>query len=125
MSQLATRGGERESSFGCLVRFGYRLFEGGVLPQPLGIVHGALFAFVLGLTFQFAYGGLVSRSLSNGRRSVPGGVLSPPASRCWTDTLLVNTAKLQELDPQAYLVDVLERIVSGQTRSHQLRELLA
>ncbi|MGY4257817.1 hypothetical protein ACVI1L_004885 [Bradyrhizobium sp. USDA 4516] len=28
---------------------------------------------------------------------------------------LVNTAKLHELDPQAYLVDVLERIVSGQT----------
>ena len=26
---------------------------------------------------------------------------------------LVNTAKLHELDPQAYLADVLERIVSG------------
>jgi transposase len=38
---------------------------------------------------------------------------------------LVNTAKLHELDPQAYLVDVLERIVSGQTKSHQLHELLA
>jgi len=31
---------------------------------------------------------------------------------------IVNTAKLHELDPQ-------ERIVSGQTKSHQLHELLA
>jgi transposase len=38
---------------------------------------------------------------------------------------LVNTAKLHELDPQAYLADVLERIVSGQNKSHQLHELLA
>ena len=38
---------------------------------------------------------------------------------------IVNTAKLHELDPQAYLADVLERIVSGRTRSHQLHELLA
>jgi hypothetical protein len=38
---------------------------------------------------------------------------------------LVNTAKLHELDPQAYLADVLERIVSGRTKSHQLHELLA
>lgn len=38
---------------------------------------------------------------------------------------LVNTAKLHELDPQAYLTDVLERIVSGRTKSHQLYELLA
>ncbi|MEY9590589.1 transposase [Bradyrhizobium yuanmingense] len=38
---------------------------------------------------------------------------------------IVNTAKLHELDQQAYLTDVLERIVSGRTRSHQLHELLA
>ncbi|MDH2406959.1 IS66 family transposase [Bradyrhizobium sp. SSUT18] len=38
---------------------------------------------------------------------------------------IVNTAKLHELDPQAYLADVLERIVSGRTKSHQLHELLA
>ena len=37
---------------------------------------------------------------------------------------IVNTAKLHELDPQIYLTDVLERIVSGQTKSHQLHELL-
>src|SRR5829696_3165870 len=33
---------------------------------------------------------------------------------------LVNTAKLHDLDPQAYLADVLERIVSGRTKSHPL-----
>ncbi|MGF6313571.1 hypothetical protein ABIB82_007748 [Bradyrhizobium sp. i1.8.4] len=38
---------------------------------------------------------------------------------------IVNTAKLHELDPQAYLTGVLERMVSGQTKSHQLHELLA
>jgi transposase len=38
---------------------------------------------------------------------------------------LVSTAKLLDLDPQAYLTDVLERIVSGRTKSHQLHELLA
>src|SRR5258708_16665095 len=38
---------------------------------------------------------------------------------------LVNPAKLHDLDPQAYLADVLERIVSGQTKSHQVHELLA
>ncbi|WP_375166804.1 transposase domain-containing protein [Bradyrhizobium brasilense] len=29
----------------------------------------------------------------------------------------MNTAKLHELDPQAYLTDVLERIVSGEPRA--------
>ena len=38
---------------------------------------------------------------------------------------IVNTAKLHDLEPQAYLGDVLERIVSGRTKSHQLHELLA
>jgi hypothetical protein len=38
---------------------------------------------------------------------------------------IVNTAKLHKLDPQAYLADVLERFVSGQPKSHRLRELLA
>lgn len=37
---------------------------------------------------------------------------------------LVNTAKLNGADPQTYLTDILERIVSGQTKSHQLHELL-
>jgi transposase len=38
---------------------------------------------------------------------------------------LVNTAKLNDLDPQTYLADVLERIVSQRTKHHQLSELLA
>jgi transposase len=38
---------------------------------------------------------------------------------------ILNTAKLNGLDPQTYLSDVLERIVSGRTKSHQLHELLA
>ena len=38
---------------------------------------------------------------------------------------LLNTAKLNCLDPEIWLTDVLERIVSGRTKSHQLHELLA
>jgi hypothetical protein len=30
--------------------------EGAVLPQPVGIARGGLFALVLGLIFQFGYG---------------------------------------------------------------------
>ena len=37
---------------------------------------------------------------------------------------LINTAKLHDLDPQTYLADVLERIVSGQTKVNALGELL-
>ena len=37
---------------------------------------------------------------------------------------LINTAKLHELDPQTYLADVLERVVSGQTKVNALSELL-
>jgi hypothetical protein len=37
---------------------------------------------------------------------------------------LINTALLNDVDPQPWLTDVLERIVSGQSKSHQLAELL-
>jgi transposase len=37
---------------------------------------------------------------------------------------LVNSAKLNDIDPQVYMADVLERIVSGRTKNHQLHELL-
>jgi hypothetical protein len=37
---------------------------------------------------------------------------------------LLNTAKLNDVDPQTYLCDILERIVSGRTKNHQLHELL-
>jgi len=37
---------------------------------------------------------------------------------------LINTCKLNEIDPQEYLTDVLERIVSGGTKINRLHELL-
>ena len=37
---------------------------------------------------------------------------------------LLNTCKLNDVDPQTWLTDVLERIVSGRTKNHQLQELL-
>jgi transposase len=37
---------------------------------------------------------------------------------------VINTAKLHELDPHTYLADVLERIVSGQTKINAMSELL-
>jgi hypothetical protein len=36
-----------------------------------------------------------------------------------------NTAKLNDLDPQTYLADVPERMISGQTPVNWLEELLA
>lgn len=38
---------------------------------------------------------------------------------------LLNTARLNEIDPFTWLHDVLERMVSGEVRSHQLDQLLA
>ncbi|MDQ2765024.1 MAG: IS66 family transposase [Pseudomonadota bacterium] len=37
---------------------------------------------------------------------------------------LVNTAKLHDIDPQTYLADALDRIVSGRIKANALRELL-
>ena len=37
---------------------------------------------------------------------------------------LINTAKLHEIDPETYLADVLDRIVSGRTKANALHELL-
>jgi hypothetical protein len=37
---------------------------------------------------------------------------------------LINTAKLHEIDPQTYLADALDRIVSGRTKVNALHELL-
>ena len=36
-----------------------------------------------------------------------------------------NTAKLNDLDPQTYLADVLERMISGRTPVNRLEELFA
>jgi transposase len=38
---------------------------------------------------------------------------------------LLNTAKMNGLDPESYLTDVLERMVSGRTTNDRLHELLA
>jgi hypothetical protein len=38
---------------------------------------------------------------------------------------LINTAKLNDLDPQTYLADVLEWMISGRTPVNRLDELLA
>lgn len=37
---------------------------------------------------------------------------------------LLTTARLNGVDPLTWLTDVLERIVSGRTKNHQLHELL-
>ena len=37
---------------------------------------------------------------------------------------LINTCKLHGIDPQTYLADVLDRIVSGRTKVNALRDLL-
>jgi transposase len=37
---------------------------------------------------------------------------------------LINTAKLHAVEPFAYLKDILERIVTGRTKAHQLDDLL-
>ena len=37
---------------------------------------------------------------------------------------LIQTCKLNNVEPLAYLTDVLQRIVSGRTKSHELRTLL-
>ena len=37
---------------------------------------------------------------------------------------LIETAKLNGVEPMAWLTDVLERIVSGRTKAHELDTLL-
>jgi transposase len=37
---------------------------------------------------------------------------------------LIQTAKLNGIDPMAWLTDVLERVVSGRTKAHELHTLL-
>jgi hypothetical protein len=50
---------------------------------------------------------------------------SDAAAEHWAIALtLIGTAKLNGLDPLAYLTDVLKRVVSGNTKSHQLEQLL-
>ena len=37
---------------------------------------------------------------------------------------LIQTAKLNGVEPMAYLTDVLQRIVSSRTKAHELQSLL-
>lgn len=64
------------------------------------------------------------RSIALGRRnSLFAG--STRGAEAWAILAsMVNTAKLHELDPQTYLADVLDKIVSGQTKVNALHELL-
>lgn len=50
---------------------------------------------------------------------------SDGGARCWAVVAsLVATAKLNGVEPQAWLTDVLERMVSGRTKAHELERLL-
>ena len=50
---------------------------------------------------------------------------SDGGARHWAMAMtLIQTAKLNGVEPMAWLTDVLERVVSGRTRSHQLHTLL-
>jgi transposase len=50
---------------------------------------------------------------------------SPRGGETWSIlSSLINTAKLNQIDPQEYLTDILERIVSGSTKINRLHELL-
>ena len=51
---------------------------------------------------------------------------SQSGARTWAIlATLINTAKLNDLDPHTYLADVLERMISGRTPVNRLDELLA
>src|SRR3954451_22373672 len=51
---------------------------------------------------------------------------SQSGARTWAILAsLINTAKLNDLDPHTYLADVLERMISGRTPVNRLDELLA
>ena len=50
---------------------------------------------------------------------------SDGGARHWAIAMtLIQTAKLNDVDPMAWLTDVLERVVSGRTKSHEMASLL-
>ena len=50
---------------------------------------------------------------------------SDGGARHWALAMtLIQTAKLNGVDPMAWLTDVLERVVSGRTKAHELHTLL-
>ena len=64
------------------------------------------------------------RPIALGRRNTLFAGSSRGAEAWAILSSIINTAKLHELDPQTYLADVLEKIVSGQTTVNRLHELL-
>ena len=64
------------------------------------------------------------RSIGLGRKnSLFAG--SDGGARDWaTFSSLINTARLNDVDPQAWLTDALQRLVSGRTKINQIHELL-
>jgi transposase len=53
------------------------------------------------------------------------GHLSDRGARHWAIAMtLIQTAKLNGVEPMAWLTDVLERVVSGRTKAHELHTLL-
>ncbi len=64
----------------------------------------------------------VPRRWPRGRTPFAGSENGPGSSAVLAS--LIDTALLNGVDPQPRLTDVLERTVSGQTKSHQLAELL-
>jgi hypothetical protein len=68
--------------------------------------------------------GRMTRVIALGRKnSLFAG--SDGGARHWaTVASLVATAKLNGVEPQAWLTDVLERMVSGRTKAHELARLL-
>ena len=66
---------------------------------------------------------MVSRGMGRKNALFAG---SDSGARTWVILArLMNTAKLNDLDPQTYLADVLERMSSGRTPVNRLDELLA
>ena len=50
---------------------------------------------------------------------------SDGGARHWAVAMtLIQTAKLNGREPMAYLTDVLQRVVSGRTKAHELGSLL-
>ncbi len=50
---------------------------------------------------------------------------SDGGARSWAVAMtLIQTAKLNGVEPTAWLADVLERVVSGRTKTHELHSLL-
>jgi transposase len=50
---------------------------------------------------------------------------SDGGARHWAMAMtLIQTAKMNGIDPMAWLTDVLERVVSGRSKAHQLQTLL-